>query len=205
MTLKKLSLEVTGLPVTQSESAGTTNTKLSVSDTVPSKQQSQALEILTESHPLETDKRIISSIQSFGIILRATDRALFPDNGDVRYVNKGFRVHLTKRTQASLDKALRYVEMSMTPMPEDERIKRLTLMLMMVAKPSGEGAGDLSNRIRLYSKHMADWPADIFLTAVLHIEKNSTFWPAFSELNRIYEIYIERRQNMLKALQNYRI
>ena len=93
----------------------------------------------------------------------------------------------------------------MTPMPQSKMVERMTLMTMLVAKQAGLSSQDISKRLHMYALHMAEWPADIFLAVILHAEKTCTFWPSFSELNKTYELWIERRQNMLKALQNYRI
>ena len=127
----------------------------------------------------------------------------FPKDGEPYTVKRGYSVNISL-TRHDFDAALRDVSLAMTPMAQEDMIKSLAAVMMLMVKPAGETSKDASMRCKLYANQMHDWPADIFVKVLDIISKTMTFWPAFAEFNKHYERLVIDRKNMLKELHKCR-
>jgi len=127
----------------------------------------------------------------------------FPKDGEPYAVKRGYSVKLSLLGH-DVDAALRDVSLAMTPMAQEDMIKSLAAVMMLMVKPAGETSKDASMRCKLYANQMHDWPADIFVKVLDIISKTMTFWPAFAEFNKHYERLVIDRKNMLKELHKCR-
>lgn len=202
MTLSKLNLKITGKPMADPLPTGMP----SIAAGAVTQEPSIALKVvakLVKNEPQETDRKLLSLMISHGISMTDESEMRFPKDGEPYTVKHGYSVKLHENG-CDFVGAIRDVSLAMTPMAQEDMIKSLAAVMMLMVKPAGETSKDASMRCKLYANQMHDWPADIFVKVLDIISKTMTFWPAFAEFNKHYERLVIDRKNMLKDLHKCR-
>jgi len=100
-----------------------------------------------------------------------------------------------------LEAAMRRVEASLIPLPQEEIEQRLTVMAMLVTIPKDFNDEILALKRRVLAEKLQQWPADILLEAFDSVEKSCKFWPTLAEFAQHCDWKLRPRKLLREELQ----
>lgn len=106
-----------------------------------------------------------------------------------------------------LHKALRKVEASLLPLPQEEIEQRLTAMSILMTIPKDFDPEVMALKRRVLAEKLTEWPADIVIDAIGFIERHNKFWPTLAEFVECMDWMMKPRkllqQTLQKRIDNY--
>lgn len=100
-----------------------------------------------------------------------------------------------------LEAAMRRVEASLIPLPQEEIEQRLTVLAMLVTIPKDFDDEILALKRRILAEKLQQWPADIVLEAFDSVEKSCKFWPTLAEFAQHCDWKLRPRKLLREELQ----
>lgn len=100
-----------------------------------------------------------------------------------------------------LEAAMRRVEASLIPLPQEEIEQRLTVLAMLVTIPKDFDDEILALKRRILAEKLQQWPADILLEAFDSVEKSCKFWPTLAEFAQHCDWKLRPRKLLREELQ----
>lgn len=100
-----------------------------------------------------------------------------------------------------LHKALRKVEASLLPLPQEEIEQRLTAMSILMTIPKDFDPEVMALKRRVLAEKLTEWPADIVIEAIGYIERHNKFWPTLAEFVEVMDWKARPRKLLQQVLQ----
>ncbi len=100
-----------------------------------------------------------------------------------------------------LEQAMRRVQASMIPLPQEEIEQRLTVLAMIVTIPKDFDDEILALKRGILAEKLTQWPADIVIEAFDKVEKSCKFWPTLAEFAQHCEWKVRPRKLLQEELQ----
>lgn len=191
MTLKQISSAITTLP--------------------------REVDLKTSEEPTEIGAIVLSNMQSNKALARLTEATETPSaltNKVIKCVeslitlqikyDKDFNVQrftINDDNKDNLIKAYKTVLQSCVTLPTTDIEQRLTAMLPLITLPANMDMDMAILKIEMIAKKLSEFPADIVIKAIEHVEKSCKFMPTYAEFHaEIYWRYVDRKK-LLDALQ----
>ena len=192
MTLK----QINSLPITKAQANGCETSKPPT--------ESGAITLSASQREMAIEKMRDTSIT----ILRRTTMvedgvsSLVPLELDVTkdYELRGYKI-TGSPTLENLQKALKKVEASRLPLPQEEIEKRLTAMSILMTIPKDFDPDVMALKRRVLAEKLTEWPADIVIHAIGYIERHNKFWPTLAEFVEIMDWKTRPRKLLQQELQ----
>lgn len=116
------------------------------------------------------------------------------------YELRGYRISGNPESE-DLHKALRKVEASLLPLPQEEIEKRLTAMSILMTIPKDFDPEVMALKRRVLAEKLTEWPADIVIDAISFIERHNKFWPTLAEFVEVMDWKTRPRKLLQQTLQ----
>ena len=116
------------------------------------------------------------------------------------YYLRGYRISGNPESE-DLHKALRKVEASLLPLPQEEIEKRLTAMSILMTIPKDFDPEVMALKRRVLAEKLTEWPADIVIDAISFIERHNKFWPTLAEFVEVMDWKTRPRKLLQQTLQ----
>ena len=157
-------------------------------------EKNSASVVLAKQKPNQTEEKLLSQVRS--------DLA-YQIEIDVMHnkdFSKGFvRYNLLNPTKENLLVALKTVEQSMVPLPDDKMRENLFIMYNLQQRPNVTQE-DLESKIKVTLSMCKEIPADLFIYQIGKLARHNSFWPTYAEIYAPIERDIEVRKNLHELL-----